>query len=88
MLHCDVNGVESLRPRRVYQWLKNDVQIDGESTPTLQFSPLNLSDAGRYTCRVITTAEKVAFNRTNTATYVISLNSKQMKLCLWLCLII
>ena len=37
-----------------YQWFKNksvtEVEVDNESD-TLSFSPLRLSDAGRYTCQ-------------------------------------
>ena len=33
-----------------YQWRKNDSVILGEAGPTLTFSPLRLTDGGRYSC--------------------------------------
>ena len=33
-----------------YQWIKYEVIILNETRPTLSFQPLELSDAGLYTC--------------------------------------
>ena len=35
-----------------YQWRKNGSVIQDETTESLSFSPLRLSDAGQYTCEV------------------------------------
>ena len=35
-----------------YQWTKNGTQTIRDSSSILTFSPLKLSDAGMYTCRV------------------------------------
>ena len=54
-LTCSVNGAENLNPTITYQWTKNSgtqAQIQVGSDPrVLSFSPLSLSDAGRYTCQ-------------------------------------
>ena len=35
-----------------YQWKKNGLILQGKTTKTLSFSPLRLSNAGRYTCGI------------------------------------
>ena len=54
-LTCTVSGTENLSPSITYQWTKNNgtqTQMQaGTNTNTLSFSPLSLSDAGRYTCQ-------------------------------------
>ena len=54
-LTCDVTGDENLNPTRTYQWTRDNgntlTQIETNSN-TLSFSPLSLSNAGRYTCSV------------------------------------
>ena len=53
-LICSVCGAENFNPTITYQWTKNngtETQIQVGDDPTLSFSPLRLSDAGRYTCQ-------------------------------------
>ena len=35
-----------------YQWIKDEIIILNETSPTLSFQPLELSDAGLYTCDI------------------------------------
>ena len=54
-LTCGVNGGEDLYPTIAYQWTRNDGSTQtqvGTNSNTLSFSPLRLSHAGDYTCRV------------------------------------
>ena len=54
-LTCGVTGAENLSPSVSYQWIKNNgtqTQIHvGMDSQVLSFSPLRLSDVGRYTCQ-------------------------------------
>ena len=53
-LTCSVTGVENFNPTIAYQWTKNNgtqMQV-GTNSNTILFSPLKLSDAGQYMCRV------------------------------------
>ena len=55
-LTCGVTGVENLNPSITYQWTKNNgtqTQDRDEYDTFLTFSPLRLSDAGRYTCQAM-----------------------------------
>ena len=52
---CGINGTENLNSTITYQWIKNNgtqtqIQV-GADPKVLSFSPLSLSDAGRYTCQ-------------------------------------
>lgn len=38
-------------PTPSYQWLKNDAEMPGQTSPTLTFAAIQFSDAGSYTCR-------------------------------------
>jgi hypothetical protein len=35
-----------------YQWLKDGLELNGETSDTLEINPVTLADAGQYTCRV------------------------------------
>ena len=53
-LTCSVSRVENFNPIIAYQWTKNngtEIQV-GTNSNTLSFSPLRLTDVGRYTCEV------------------------------------
>ena len=54
-LTCSVSGAENLNPFVTYQWTKDNgtqTQIqDGSDPRTISFTPLRLSDVGRYTCQ-------------------------------------
>ena len=54
-LMCSISGAEHISPNITYQWTKNNgtqtqIQV-GADPKVLSFSPLRLSDAGRYTCQ-------------------------------------
>ena len=56
-LSCNVSGDDKLDPSVTYQWMRYN-EIDMETalvanSETLSFSPLNLSDSGNYSCKVI-----------------------------------
>ena len=55
VLTCDVSGEETLSSTLAYQWTRDNgttqAQV-GKNSRILSFSPLSLSDAGRYTCSV------------------------------------
>ena len=59
-LTCDVSGAENLNPEITYQWTRNDGTIQtqalGINSKMLTLgtgpSPLQLSNAGNYECRV------------------------------------
>ena len=67
-LTCTFTGTTSSASG--YRWLKNGFTVEGESTQTLSFSPLQLSDAGLYACEV--TVNSVV----RTGNYSISIQSK------------
>ena len=47
-----VTGADSANPSITYQWTKdNGTQTQAGTDRVLSFSPLRLSDAGRYTCQ-------------------------------------
>ena len=47
-LMCNVSSGSGLS----LVWMMNGSVLQGQTTETLLFSPLRLSDAGRYTCQV------------------------------------
>lgn len=53
-LTCRVFVTDNICPTITYQWIKNNITVIqfGTESSTLSFSPLRLSDAGQYTCRV------------------------------------
>ena len=51
-LTCQFTGGEDVTP--VYQWLKDDSPLAGETSDTLSFFPLGEIDSGEYTCEVTT----------------------------------
>ena len=57
-LTCSVSGAENLNPTMAYQWTKNSgsSQTQVETSSTLSFTPLRLSDAASYVCEVITSS--------------------------------
>ena len=53
-LTCGITGTGNLSRTTTYQWTKNNgtqTQQVGTDSNTLAFSPLRLSNAGRYTCQ-------------------------------------
>ena len=50
-----VTGTDAGNPSITYQWTKNNgTQTHAGTDRVLSFSPLRLSDAGRYTCHTVT----------------------------------
>ena len=51
-LTCDATVTGTANPSITYQWTKNNgTQTQVGTDRVLSFSPLRLSDAGRYTCQ-------------------------------------
>ena len=74
-LTCDVTGAENLSPSITYQWTKNNgtqVGTDG----VLSFSPLRLSDAGRYTCQPTVSSPSLSGDITMTDAHDVRIQSK------------
>ena len=51
-LTCTVTGADLLNAAISYRWFTDNTVVSGETQSTLSFSPLSLSDAGRYRCDV------------------------------------
>ena len=52
-LTCDVSGADRLNPTIDYQWTRNGEIVPEGSSSTLHLSPIRLSHAGNYVCRII-----------------------------------
>ena len=50
MLTCTASGGGSMA--YTYMWLKDDSVVSGRNSSTYYFSPLKVTDSGRYSCRV------------------------------------
>ena len=79
-LTCVVSGAGNLNASITYQWTKNNgtqTQIPVESTPSvLSFSPLRLSDAGRYTCQATVSLPCLNNNFTRTDSHDVTFQSE------------
>ena len=49
-LICDVAGADNLSPMITYQWTRDGEMVPDINSMTLGLSPLQLSQAGEYTC--------------------------------------
>ena len=92
-LTCDVTGAENLNPSITYWWTKNNgtqTQVQVAADPSvLSFSPLRLSDAGRYTCRATVSSPYLNSDITMMDTQDITLQSELINLsCPCTCLLI
>ena len=78
-LTCGIIGTGNLSPSMTYQWTKNDgtqtIQV-GADPRVLSFSPLRLSDAGRYTCQATVTSTYLNSGITRTNTQDVTLQSE------------
>ena len=82
-LTCDVTGDENLNPTITYQWTMDNgnsqTQV-GTNSNSLSFSPLSLSNAGRYTCSVTVSSlyldGNVVVSSSNINSEVVMLESK------------
>ena len=49
-LTCEASGGGSMA--YTYMWLKDDSVVFGQNSSTYSFSPLMMTDSGRYSCQV------------------------------------
>ena len=49
-LTCEASGSGSMT--YTYMWLRNGSVVSGQTSSTYSFSPLKLTDSGRYSCQV------------------------------------
>ena len=76
-LTCDVTGTETLNSSITYQWTKNNgTQTQVGTDRVLSFSPLRLSDAGRYTCRATVSSPYLNNDITMMDTHDVGIQSK------------
>ena len=78
-LTCDVSGAHNLNPSITYQWTKNNgsqTQIQVGADNVLSFSPLRLSDAGRYTCQATVRSSYLNNNITVMSSQDVTLQSE------------
>ena len=79
VLTCGITGAENLSPNFIYQWTKesggNRTQIRNNSN-SVSFSPLQLSDAGQYTCHVTVQSSYIYNEMIITASQNVTLKSK------------
>ena len=75
-LTCSVLGAENLDSSINYQWIKND--IIRQNSSTLSFSPLRLSDAGVYTCRVTVSSDYLDNDLTANSSILLNISSKPL----------
>ena len=80
-LNCSVSGgsVSS------YQWRKDGAVLQGQTTEVLLFSPITLSDAGRYSCEISVTAVSETFTAIQNQNVIIQ--SELVSFHAWLLLI-
>ena len=50
MLTCEASGGGTMA--YTYMWLKDGSLVSGQTSSTYSFSPLRVTDSGRYSCRV------------------------------------
>ena len=50
-LTCDVSGADNLSPTITYQWARDGETVPDSNSRTLGLSPIQLSNAGNYSCR-------------------------------------
>ena len=66
-LTCSVTG-GTVNSR---QWRKDGAVLSGETMEMLSFSPLRLSDAGRYSCEISVTASSETFTAVQNRSVII-----------------
>ena len=74
-LTCGVTGVENLNSSITYQWTNNNGTQMGTDR-VLSFSPLRLSDAGRYTCQATISSPYLIDDITMMDTHDVRIQSK------------
>ena len=68
VLICAASGGGSMT--YTYMWLKDGSVVSGQMSSTYSFSPLNLTDSGRYSCRVRVGSTTMTTSREVTITVV------------------
>ena len=80
ILTCNESLPDNFNPSITYQWTKdNGTQTQVGTMKSLSFSPLKLSDTGRYTCVVTASAFYLRNTITTTVSRDIRLQSKSLK---------
>lgn len=51
-LTCNANRLQFLFPNGPPRWRKNSIIIEGQTSSTLTFNPIDRNDTGNYTCEV------------------------------------
>ena len=79
-LTCGISGSANLNSSIIYQWTKNNgtqtqIQV-GDDPKVLSFSPLRLSDAGRYTCQATVSSPYLNNNIIRTDSQDVTLQSE------------
>ena len=68
-LTCIVTGAERLTDSTIaYQWFKDGETVTEETSETLSFTSLTLSDAGSYTCQATVTSSLLSAPINNAST--------------------
>ena len=67
-IECTAGGTPSVF---TYQWMKNGVNISGETNSTLTISSVTTSDIGEYKC-----TPSNSFGSTNSSSSILSVNGK------------
>ena len=76
-LTCTVTGADQLNPTMTYQWFKDSTTISGKRQSTLSFSPLRVSDTGKYRCFVTVSSTLLSHSIPETSnTWDLDLQSK------------
>ena len=68
MLTCTASGGGSMT--YTYIWLKDGSVVSGQTSSTYSFSPLRVTDSGRYSCRVRAGSTTMTTSREVTITVV------------------
>ena len=79
-LTCKIVGVENVHPSITYQWTKNsdrgEIQNLGSNSSTLPFTPLQLSDAGNYSCMTTITSSYLTSGITTMVSHSLRIQSR------------
>ena len=72
---CTVSGGGSMV--YTYMWLKDGSVVSGQTSSTYSFSPLRVTDSGRYSCRVRVGSTAMNTSREVTITVMCELDMKE-----------